>query len=273
MNIKFSAADLFEKVKERKPLVHQITNFVTVNDCANATLAIGGSPVMTSSPKEVEAMVKLADALVLNFGTIDEKSLEAMEIAGRTANSRNIPVILDPVGVGATPYRTEKASELLKKVSFQIIRGNASEIHRLIGGDIVTRGVDSEELAISNEALAVSAAKELNSVVVVSGAIDAVSNGKHTSLIDNGNVLLTNVTGTGCMATALIGAFSGITDDYYAAAVAGISTMSISGEIAAETLQKHEGTGTFRVRLIDAISRMDKEMWMNEVKMNEEITH
>ncbi|MCK1992757.1 hydroxyethylthiazole kinase [Peribacillus muralis] len=271
--MKLSATDLFEKIRERKPLVHQITNFVTVNDCANATLAIGGSPVMTSSPKEVEDMVKLADALVLNFGTIDERSFEAMELAGRTANSRNIPVIFDPVGVGATPYRTEKASELLEKVSFQIIRGNASEIHRLIGGDIVTRGVDSKELAISNAALAASAADRLNSIIVVSGAIDAVSDGKQTTNIDNGNVLLTNVTGTGCMATALIGAFSGVTDDYYAAAVAGISTMSISGELAAESLQKNEGTGTFRVRLIDAISTMNKKTWLKEVKINEEITN
>ncbi|MFJ7752213.1 hydroxyethylthiazole kinase [Peribacillus muralis] len=271
--MKLSIADLFEKVRERKPLVHQITNFVTVNDCANATLAIGGSPVMTSSPKEVEDMVSLADALVLNFGTIDERSLEAMEIAGRTANSRNIPVILDPVGVGATPYRTEKANELLKKVSFQVIRGNASEIQRLIGGDIVTRGVDSEELEISNAELAASAANLLDSIIVVSGAIDAVSNGKHTTVIDNGNILLTNVTGTGCMATALIGAFTGVTDDYYAAAIAGISTMSISGELAAESLQQNEGTGTFRVRLIDAISRMNNELWMNGVKISEEIAN
>lgn len=137
MNV--AAADLFVKVRERKPLVHQITNFVTVNDCANVTLAIGGSPVMTSSPSEVADMVKLANALVLNFGTIDDKALEAMEIAGKTANALNIPVILDPVGVGATSYRTEKVTELLSKVTFQIIRGNASEILRLMGGYRYTR--------------------------------------------------------------------------------------------------------------------------------------
>ncbi|MED3688980.1 hydroxyethylthiazole kinase [Peribacillus butanolivorans] len=271
MNV--SVSDLFFQVRESKPLIHQITNFVTVNDCANATLAIGGSPVMTSSPREVEDMVKLADALVLNFGTIDDKALEAMEIAGKTANSLNIPVVLDPVGVGATSYRTEQVAELLKKVTFQIIRGNASEIHRLMGGDIVTRGVDSGELAISNAELAARAANKLNSVVVVSGAKDAVSDGKNTSIIDNGNPLLTSVTGTGCMATALIGTFSGVTDNFYAAAVAGISTMSISGELAAAKLQKDEGTGTFRVRLIDAISRIDKEIWINEVKLYEEVSN
>jgi len=111
----------------------------------------------------------------------------------------------------------------------------------------------------------------LNCIIVVSGAKDAVSDGKHTSIIDNGNLLLTNVTGTGCMSTALIGTFSGVTDDFYSAAIAGISTMSISGELAAATLQKDEGTGTFRVRLIDAISRMDKEIWMHEVKISEEV--
>ncbi|MCK2001609.1 hydroxyethylthiazole kinase [Peribacillus frigoritolerans] len=269
--MKVSSADLFMKVRERKPLVHQITNFVTVNDCANATLAIGGSPVMTSSPREVADMVKLANALVLNFGTIDDKALEAMEIAGKTANALDIPVILDPVGVGATSYRTEQVKELLSKVTFQIIRGNASEILSLMGGDTVTRGVDSEELAISNAELAARAANELNSIIVVSGAKDAVSDGKHTSIIDNGNLLLTNVTGTGCMSTALIGTFSGVTDDFYSAAIAGISTMSISGELAASTLQKDEGTGTFRVRLIDAISRMDKKIWMHEVKLSEEV--
>lgn len=147
--MKVSSADLFMKVRERKPLVHQITNFVTVNDCANATLAIGGSPVMTSSPREVADMVKLADALVLNFGTIDDKALEAMEIAGKTANALDIPVILDPVGVGATSYRSEQVKELLSKVTFQIIRGNASEILSLMGGDTVTRGVDSGNLRLA----------------------------------------------------------------------------------------------------------------------------
>ena len=169
------------------------------------------------------------------------------------------------------PIVQSKSKSSLSKVTFQIIRGNASEILSLMGGDTVTRGVDSGELAISNAELAAQAANKLNSIVVVSGAKDAVSDGKHTSIIDNGNLLLTNVTGTGCMSTALIGTFSGVTDDFYSAAIAGISTMSISGELAAANLQKDEGTGTFRVRLIDAISRMDKEIWMHEVKINEEV--
>ncbi|MGE7602138.1 hydroxyethylthiazole kinase [Peribacillus sp. NPDC097675] len=266
-----SISGLFDQVRKKKPLVHQLTNFVTVNDCANATLAIGGSPIMTSSPKEVGDMVKLAQALVLNFGTIDDRSLEAMEIAGKTANDLHIPVIMDPVGVGSTPYRTEKAMELLGKVTVQVIRGNASEIHRLMGGDIVTRGVDSGELSISNAELALLAARKLNSVVVVSGAKDAVSDPSRTSIIDNGYPLLTKVTGTGCMATALIGAFCGITEDHYSAAIAGISTMSLSGELAAKTLKENEGTGTYRTRIIDAISKMDKSIWENEVNIHEEV--
>ena len=266
-----SVTGLFDLVRKNKPLVHQITNFVTVNDCANATLAIGGSPVMTSSPKEVADMVKLAQALVLNFGTIDDVSLEAMEIAGKTANDLHIPVIVDPVGVGSTPYRTEKAIELLNKITVQVIRGNASEIHRLMGGDILTRGVDSGTLSISNTELALLAARKLNSVVVVSGAKDAISDSSRTSIIDNGNPLLTKVTGTGCMATALIGVFCGITEDFYSAAIAGISTMSICGELAARNLKENEGTGTYRTRIIDAISTMDQSIWENEVNIHEEV--
>lgn len=266
-----AVSNLFEQVRKNKPLVHQITNFVTVNDCANATLAIGGSPVMTSSPKEVADMVKLAHALVLNLGTINDASLEAMEIAGKTANDLQIPVILDPVGVGSTPYRTEKAIELLDKISVQVIRGNASEIHCLMGGDIVTRGVDSGALTISNTELSLHAAKKLNSIIVVSGAKDAVSDALRTSTMMNGHPLLTNVTGTGCMATALIGVFCGITDDYYSAAMAGISTMSISGELAARNLKENEGTGTYRTRIIDMISKMDKSLWETEVNVHEEV--
>ncbi|WP_407406315.1 hydroxyethylthiazole kinase [Peribacillus sp.] len=265
-----SVADLFGRVRKKQPLVHQITNFVTANDCANATLAIGGSPVMTSNPKEVADMVKLAQALVINLGTLDDVSLEAMAIAGKTANDCHIPVILDPVGVGSTTYRTEKAMELLDSMTVQIIRGNVSEVHRLMGGDIVTRGVDSGPLSMSNAELSLRAARKLKSVVVVSGAKDAVSDSSRTSIIDNGSPLLTKVTGTGCMSTALIGVFCGITEDYYSAAIAGISTMSISGELAARTLEKNDGTGTYRTRIIDAISGMNDSIWKYEVKMHEE---
>lgn len=262
---------LFAEVDRQNPLVHQITNEVTVNDCANATLAIGGSPVMASSREEAEDMVKLANALVINFGTIDRETYQAMLLAGKAANKNNIPVIFDPVGVGATPFRTELANEFINEVAVSIIRGNASEINSLIGGTANTRGVDSGNVAVSRHSLAESAANKLQCVVVVSGAQDAISDGARTVIIDNGHPMLTKITGSGCMATALIGAFAGVADDMLTAATAGISTMSISGEITAAKMDHPQGTGTFRVYLIDCISLMTGEIWEQEVKLSEQL--
>ena len=261
---------LFSTIGNEKPLIHHITNEVTINDCANATLAIGASPVMASSIHEAADMVQLANALVLNFGTIREETFQAMLLAGKKANELNIPIIWDPVGVGATPFRTNKAFDLLEEIKIQVIRGNASEIYRLIGGKSMTRGVDSSELTISQESLAKEAAQTFHCTVVVSGAQDAISDGERTATIDNGHLLLTKVTGTGCMASSLIGCFAGITKDYFAAGVAGMSTMSLAGELAAKQLQPTEGTGTYRTRIIDQISLMNEEIWNREVKLNEE---
>lgn len=262
-------SQLFTSISNKKPLIHHITNKVTINDCANATLAIGASPVMASSIHEAADMVQLANALVLNFGTIQEETFQAMLIAGKTANEKNIPIILDPVGVGATPYRTNKAFDLIEELKIDVIRGNASEIYRLIGGKTLTRGVDSGELIIDQSSLAKAAAQQLQCTVVVSGAQDAISDGKRTATIDNGHILLTKVTGTGCMTTSLIGSFAGITNDYFTAAVAGMSTMSLAGELAAKRLQPTEGTGTYRTKIIDQISLMNEEIWNHEVKLHE----
>ncbi|CAH0345795.1 hydroxyethylthiazole kinase [Bacillus sp. CECT 9360] len=260
---------LFAKVRRQNPLVHQITNHVTMNDCANVTLAIGGSPVMASSPEEAEDMVRLANALVINFGTIDNETFEAMLLAGKAANKNKTPVIFDPVGVGATQYRTKLANQFIKEVKLSIVRGNASEIYSLIGGNVHTRGVDSGNVAMANSGLAGSAAKKLQCVCVVSGEQDAVSDGERTVLVDNGDSLLTKITGSGCMSTAIIGSIAGVTEDFFSAAVAGISTMSISGEMTATRLNDNEGTGTFRIKLIDCISLMTGETWEKEVKLSE----
>ncbi len=261
---------LFSLVPNKKPLVHHITNEVTINDCANATLAIGASPVMASSIHEAAEMVQLANALVLNFGTIRDETFQAMLLAGEAANALSIPIILDPVGVGATTFRTNKVFELLKKVQVQVIRGNASEVYRLLGGETITRGVDSGEVSISQAQLAKEAAQKLQCTVIVSGAQDAVSDGVRTATIDNGDILLTKVTGTGCMTTSLIGSFAGVTNDYFAAGIAGMSTMSIAGEIAAKLLQPNEGTSTYRTRIIDQISLINEDIWNREVKLHAE---
>ncbi|KAB2330169.1 hydroxyethylthiazole kinase [Cytobacillus depressus] len=258
--------ELFLKIKKGNPLVHHITNNVTINDCANATLAIGGSPVMATSIEEVADMVNLANALVINFGTIDDSTYEAMLRAGKAANKKGIPVVFDPVGVGATPFRTERAIDFLKKVDVSIIRGNATEVFALIGGKAATRGVDAVEITISKEELAKKTAQQLNTIAVISGKHDVISNGEETVKIGNGDIWLTRITGTGCMTASLIASFAGITDDLFSAAIAGMSVMSLAGERAKNRLIDGEGIGTYRVKLIDEISMMDSQIWEEGVR-------
>lgn len=259
---------LFQKVRNEEPLVHHITNPVTINDCANSTLAIGGSPVMATSVEEVAEMVRLANALVINFGTIDEATYEAMIIAGRAANEKEIPVILDPVGVGATTFRNERAKDFLERVKVSIVRGNVTEIYALIGGKSQTRGVDAGEITdISKEDLAYKAAKKLQAVVVISGAEDVICDGNEQVIIENGDSWLTRITGTGCMTASLIGCFAGVTENNFDAAVAGMSTMSLAGEHAKDMLKESDGIGTYHVQLLDAIFNMNGERWVEGVRL------
>lgn len=259
---------LFEKVRKEEPLVHHITNPVTINDCANATLAIGGSPVMATSLEEVADMVSLANALVVNFGTIDALTFEAMVIAGQAANEKGVPVILDPVGVGATAFRNERAAEFLKQVKVSIVRGNATEVYALIGGKSETRGVDAGELTnITTSELAFEAAQKLEAVIVISGQQDVICDGKEQVVVDNGDIWLTRITGTGCMTASLIGCFSGVTENYFEAAIAGMSTMSLAGEYAKGLLSETDGIGTYRVRLFDMFFKMDGKLWEKGVRL------
>lgn len=268
--MKEEIAALMEQVRSKNPLVHHITNTVTINDCANVTLAIGGSPVMADSPEEAASMVKLAQALVINMGTLTESTFTAMVRASQEANRRQIPVILDPVGVGATSFRNEKAKEFLQTVEPQIVRGNASEISSLIGEEVQTRGVDAGNVNEDLALLASRAAKLLKAVVVVSGPVDYISDGNRTIGIRNGHPILTKVTGTGCMATSLIGNFAGATNDYFYAAIAGISVMGIAGELAYRSFgESPVGTGSFHIRLIDEVSFMNSRTWQKEVNFVE----
>ncbi|HAM79497.1 hydroxyethylthiazole kinase [Ornithinibacillus bavariensis] len=258
---------LFAKVREKQPLIHHITNNVTINDCANVTLAIGGSPVMATGIEEVADMAQLADALVINFGTIDNTMYQAMILAGQSANRKGIPVIFDPVGVGATRFRTELAREFIKKVKVTIVRGNASEIFSLVGGDAQTRGVDAGEISITKESLVLKAAQQLHAVTVISGKEDVISDGSDIITVENGDILLSRVTGTGCMTASLIACFAGAIDNPFFAAVAGMSVMSLAGELAREQLVGHEGLGTFRVKLMDEITNMSGEKWEARVRL------
>lgn len=248
-----------KEVRDKSPLVHHITNYVTVNDCANIVLALGGSPVMADDIKEVEEMVSFASSLVINIGTLNERTISSMIKAGIKANELNIPVILDPVGVGATGLRTEATKILLEKVKFAVLRGNMSEIKIIAGMDVKIKGVDSTASDEDALDIAKNLANKLNTVVAITGARDVITDGSRHCLVNNGHKILSMVTGTGCMSTSLVGAYAGTTNDYLQAAVAGIVTMGIAGEKAYESLAQGEGIGTFKVRLFDNIYNLSEE--------------
>lgn len=259
---------VFEQVKQQNPLVHHITNQVTINDCANITLAIGGSPVMATSPKEVAEMTSIANALVLNIGTLSEQSVEAMILSGIKANEKGIPVIFDPVGVGATTFRKQAAREILQKVKVSIIRGNASEVSALLHDEQKTKGVDAADTVMEVEKIARMAAQHYSTVVVVTGAIDYVTDGKQMATIKNGHPILTKITGTGCMTTSMIGSFAAVSQNPFHAAVVGVSVMGLAGEQAYEQLQSATQYGMFKYNLVDRIGAMNQQIWEKGVNIH-----
>ncbi|GHU17914.1 hydroxyethylthiazole kinase [Spirochaetia bacterium] len=238
------------KIREQSPLVHNITNFVVMNNTANALLAIGASPVMTHAEEEAEDMAAIAGALVINIGTLSPPWVRAMKKAMVKAADRGIPLVFDPVGAGATPYRTRTVKELFAAALPEIIRGNASEISALVNAAGNTKGVDSTQSSSS----AVSAAETLSTlyktIVSLSGETDYIVKGKEHTLIRNGHALMPKVTGLGCTATALTGAFAAVNSDYYAASAHAMAVMGIAGEIAARTAK---GPGSFQIDFLDAL--------------------
>ena len=264
MDIKEQLNELFEALQNKHALIHHITNYVTVNDCANVVLAIGASPIMADEISEVEEMVGICNALVLNIGTANERTIASMLKAGKAANAKGIPVVLDPVGVGATPFRRQSVAKLMDAISFSVIRGNMAEIKTIAGLEAKSSGVDSLEEESDGAKIALTLAKKLGCVIAITGKIDIVSDGDSTYALENGDVALTNVTGTGCMSTSLIGSFLGASNNALTSAIAGILTMSIAGEIAS----KSQGMGTFRTSLIDAISLMDAKSINSSAKID-----
>src|SRR5262245_29884590 len=194
-------------MRERKPLVHQITNYVVMNETANATLALGALPVMAHAREEVEEMVGLAGALVINIGTLSAHWVEAMLLAGRAANAGAVPVVLDPVGAGATRYRTDTAQRITDEVDVTVLRGNAGEVATLVGAEAEVRGVESIGGAGDPARLAREAARSLGLVAAVTGPVDHVSDGTSVLAIANGHAMLASITGTGCMSSAITGCF------------------------------------------------------------------
>jgi hydroxyethylthiazole kinase len=262
-----SAGATLRTMRERKPLVHQITNYVVMNETANATLAIGALPVMAHAVEEVEEMAGLASALVLNIGTLSPDWVEAMLLAGGAASARGIPVVLDPVGAGATAYRTATARRILDVVGVTVIRGNPGEVATLVGADAEVRGVESIGAGLEAAELARTAARRLGVVASVTGAVDHVSDGHRVLAVANGHELLASVTGTGCMSSALTGCFLAAKPD--APLEAAAEALAAFGVAAEDAALDSGGPGTFHARLYDALYDLDPETLDGRTRVEE----
>jgi hydroxyethylthiazole kinase len=252
-----SPGQALRELRERRPLVHQITNYVVMNETANATLALGALPVMAHAREEVEEMVALAGALVLNIGTLSPHWIDAMLLAGKSANEHGIPVVLDPVGAGATRFRTETARRLLDEVKVAVLRGNQGEVATLVGVQAEVRGVESIGAGGEPADLARAAARKLGLVASVTGPIDHVSDGDRVLAVANGHELLAAVTGTGCMSSAITGCFLAVERDRPLEAAAGaLAAFGVAAENAARDAQ---GPGSFHVGLYDALAALEPE--------------
>lgn len=276
MNIDIAqkVVELLNRLKNKKPLIHNITNYVTVNDCANILLAIGASPIMADDLKESADITSIASALVINIGTLNERTIESMIASGKKANELNIPVVLDPVGAGASSFRNETTKRILEEIKISVLRGNMSEIKFIAGLESETKGVDASESDLKSDSdegirVAKSLAKRFNCTVAITGVCDIVSDGEKFVTIENGTKMLSNVTGTGCMTTALVGGYLGACEtkeDLFIAAISGIVSMGICGEIAEERAGSI-GLGSFHMAIIDAVSNLDEEDLLKRSKI------
>jgi len=252
------------RIRAESPLIHNITNYVVMNFTANALLSLGASPVMAHAVEEVEEMAGLASALVLNIGTLSRPWIEAMLLAGRAAKRKGIPVVLDPVGCGATRFRTETALRILKEDPPAILRGNGSEIRALDLQEGATKGVDSRHTAEAALEAARSLSLRYGCAVSVSGPVDVIIHGDSVIRVANGHPLMPRVTGLGCAASALTGAFAAVNPSPQLAAAHAMAVMGIAGEMAAEGA---EGPGSFQARFLDARYRIRKEDVVGRLKM------
>ena len=266
-----------KSIREKNPLTHCITNSVTINDCANAVLAIGGSPFMAEDAEELEEVVTIADVLVINIGKLSKDQVEAMKISAETANKTNTPIVLDPVGVGVTELRNRTTLDLIENYNITAIRGNISEIKaiaKLVGvidENNAAKGVDvniddiiTEENLSANGELIKELAKKLDTTILASGPIDILSDGETTISIDNGDDMMPRITGSGCMLSSIVGSCVGGSTPLEGSLVA-ILAMNIAGEKArAKVEEKDEGTGSFRAYLIDYLYKTNAETLANE---------
>ncbi len=291
--------EMLENVRNMTPLVHNITNYVTVNDCANILLACGGSPIMADDISEVEEIITICNSLMINIGTLNERTVKSMLAAGKKANQLNKPIVFDPVGIGASGLRTETSKLLLKELDFSVIRGNISEIKRVYqvvqnileegalqqtlpgeriadGSTAEVRGVDasiSDCVTEDNLEATIAFAKRLSqitkAVIVITGAIDIIADTKNAFIVRNGHPMMSRITGSGCMLTSVLGAYCTANPaELTAACAAAVCAMGLSGELAYDKITSlGEGTGSFRTYLIDFMSRMDGLMLEQGAKL------
>ena len=254
LNKKIDVSVLLKRVRDRSPIVHHLTNWVTIYDCAQVVKSLGASPVMAHASEEVEEMVELASSLVLNIGTLTVEFVEAMKKAACAANKKGIPVVLDVCGAGATSLRDKKCQELINEVRIDIIKGNASEISRVTGENIRTKGVDSSLVRFDLKDLAVKLATKNNSTVVITGETDIIADKQRCYFVSNGHKIMSSLVGTGCMAASVIGAFAAVEMDLVKASVSGLVCFEVAAELAAK---ESKGPGSFKEKLFDSLYYLD----------------
>ncbi|MEG0618920.1 MAG: hydroxyethylthiazole kinase [Bacilli bacterium] len=260
---------LIEKIRKNNPLIHNITNEVVANDVANSLLAIGASPMMAYAPEEMEEVAGIAKSIVLNIGTLTTEMLKSMLLVGKFANKNGIPVILDPVGVGATTFRKESVEQLLSEIEVQLIRGNAGELARIANIPWTSKGVDAGEGNVLVKDIAEIVANRYQTVVAISGEEDIISDGIQTIGVLNGHPLMTKITGTGCMLSGICGAFIAVgtrTMTIFESTVEACTVYAIAGELAVESLD-FSGPGKFRSAFIDNLYSINSEKIMNRLKL------
>lgn len=279
-DIKGNLKNSLENVRKNNPLTHCITNSVTINDCANAVLAIGGSPIMAEDEEEMEEVVEIADVLVINIGKLSKEQIKAMNVSAAHATKTNTPIVLDPVGAGISQLRNNTIKYLVENNNITAIRGNISEIKAianiigLLNTESAAKGVDvSEDDVISRDNLEINGnlvkelAKKLDTVVIASGPLDIISNGETTIVLDNGDEMMPLITGSGCMLTSIVGSCVAVNDPFEGSILASIA-MSLAGEKAREQVDENDlGTGSFRTFLIDYLYKTNVESLINESKI------
>jgi len=259
---------LLERVRRQKPLIHHITNQVTINDCANITLCTGGLPVMTHALGEVEEMVASSDALVINIGTPTPDQIDAMVAAGKKANELKIPVVLDPVGLGATALRTDVISRIVDSVEVAVIKGNAGEISILAGYGGSVKGVESVGRYENIEQPSCDAARKYGCTVVVTGAADIITDGKRLLRICNGDAMMGRVVGTGCMSASVLACFAAVEGDRALSSAAAMACFGIAGELAAKR-EDVKGPGTFKPALMDEMYNLSEDVVKRYARIEE----